>query len=166
MVLVVSGVAGSGKTTIGIMLAERMGVPYADADDFHPEANRLRMAAGLPLSDEDRRPWLAAISGWIGERLAAGQSGVVSCSALKRSYREQLSRPGLRLIFLEVDRQTIEERLAERKGHFFPAELAASQFEALEEPEQEEGVIVVDATLPPEEVVSQILSAVFPQGRR
>jgi len=164
MVVVVSGVAGSGKTTIGSMLAERMGVRYADADDFHPEANRLRMEAGMPLSDEDRKPWLAAISAWIDERLAAGESGVVSCSALKRSYREQLSRPGVRLIFLDVDRETIEERLADRKGHFFPAELAASQFETLEEPEPEENVIIVDATSPPEEVVYLIQSAVSPQG--
>jgi carbohydrate kinase (thermoresistant glucokinase family) len=160
MVLVISGVAGSGKTTIGTMLAERMGVQYADADDFHSEANQKKMAAGLPLSDEDRQPWLMAIRSWIDARLAAGESGVVTCSALKRSYREQLARPGMRLVFLEVDQETVLERLGERKGHFFPAVLAATQFETLEEPEPEENVLVVDATLPPEQVVSLIASTV------
>jgi len=157
MVLVVSGVAGSGKTTIGRMLAERLGVPYAEADDFHSEANRLRMAAGLPMSDQDRQPWLERISSWIGERMAAGEGGVVTCSALKRSYRDRLGRPGVKLVFLKVDRAIIESRLAARRGHFFPAELADTQFETLQEPGPDEDVLVVDGSLPPEEVVSQIL---------
>ena len=157
MVLVVSGVAGSGKTTIGKMLAERMRVAYAEADDFHTEANRLRMAAGLPLSDHDREPWLAAIRSWIDERLTAGEGGVVTCSALKRSYRDGLELPGVKLVFLKVNWATIESRLVSRRGHFFPAELAASQFETLQEPGPDEDVLVVDGSLPPEEVVSQIL---------
>jgi len=157
MVLVVSGVAGSGKTTIGKMLAERLRVAYAEADDFHTEANRLRMAAGLPLSDHDREPWLAAIRSWIDERLTAGEGGVVTCSALKRSYRDGLELPGVKLVFLKVDWATIESRLVSRRGHFFPAELAASQFETLQEPGPDEDVLVVDGSLPPEEVVSQIL---------
>ena len=160
MVLVVSGVAGSGKTTIGKMLAERLEVAYAEADDFHSEANRLRMAAGLPLSDHDREPWLAAIHDWIEQRLRAGESGVVTCSALKRSYRDRLAIPGVRLVFLKVDWATVESRLVSRRGHFFPAELAASQFETLEEPGPGEDVLVVDGSRTPEEVVSQILEGV------
>lgn len=157
MVVVVSGVAGSGKTTIGKMLAERLNVPYAEADDFHSESNRLRMAAGLPLSDDDREPWLTAICAWTAERIAPGKGGVVTCSALKDSYRRRLEQAGLKLVFLKVDLATAERRLDERKGHFFPAELARSQFETLEEPEPGEDIIVVDASLPPEEVVSRIL---------
>lgn len=160
MVLVVSGVAGSGKTTIGKMLADRLKVPYAEADDFHSEANRLRMAAGLPLSDDDREPWLAAIRSWIDRRLAAGESGVVTCSALKRVYRDQLAHPAVRMVFLKVDWATIESRLVSRRGHFFPAALAASQFEALEEPDPDEEVLVVDGSPPPEDVVSQIIAGV------
>ncbi|HEX6685215.1 MAG TPA: gluconokinase [Candidatus Limnocylindrales bacterium] len=158
MILVVSGVAGSGKTTIGKLLAQRLSVPYAEADDFHTEANRLRMAAGLALSDEDRQPWLDAIANWIDERIAAGLDGVITCSALKKRYRERLTRPRARLVFLKVDRETIDKRLAVRRGHFFPAGLADSQFEALEEPDpSEEGVVIVDGTKPVEEVVSEIL---------
>jgi gluconokinase len=157
MVLVVCGVAGSGKTTVGRMLAARLQVPYAEADDFHSEANRLRMAAGLPLSDHDRQPWLAAIGAWIDERLEAGKSGVVTCSALKRSYRDRLLRPGVKLVFLMVGRETIESRLAQRRGHFFPAGLARSQFETLENPAPEEDVLVLDGSLAPEELVYQIL---------
>lgn len=160
MVLVVSGVAGSGKTTIGKMLAERLAVPYAEADDFHSEANRLRMAAGLPLSDDDREPWLAQIRTWIAQRLAANESGVVTCSALRKSYREQLIVPGVKLVFLEVDRETVASRLDERRGHFFPAALAESQFDTLEEPEPADDVLVVDASQPVASVVSQILAAV------
>ncbi|HZM77174.1 MAG TPA: gluconokinase [Candidatus Limnocylindrales bacterium] len=160
MVLVVSGVAGSGKTMIGRMLAERLDVPYAEADDFHSEANRLRMAAGLPLSDDDRQPWLAAICDWIAQRLEADESGVVTCSALKRSYRKRLAMPGVKLVFLKVDRETIDSRLEERRGHFFPAALAASQFQMLEEPGPDEDVLVVDGSRPPAEVVSQILAGV------
>jgi carbohydrate kinase (thermoresistant glucokinase family) len=160
MVVVVSGVAGSGKTTIGRILAERLDVPYAEADDFHSEANRLRMAAGLPLSDDDREPWLAAIRSWIDGRISAGESGVVTCSALKRSYRDQLHRPDVLLVFLKVDWETASQRLEERRNHFFPAALAQSQFETLEEPQPGEDVLVVDATLPIESVVSQILEAI------
>jgi gluconokinase len=157
MVVVVSGVAGSGKTTIGTMLAERLGVPYAEADDFHSEANRLRMAAGLPLSDDDRGPWLDAICSWAADRVASGEGGVATCSALKEKYRRQLEHCGVKLVFLKIDLATAEQRLDERKGHFFPAALARSQFETLEEPRPGEAVVVVDATLPPEVVLSHIL---------
>lgn len=160
MVVVVTGVAGSGKTTIGRMLAERLNVPYAEADDFHSESNRLRMAAGLPLSDDDRDPWLDAICTWIDARIAAGESGVVTCSALKKSYRDRLQRPDVLLVFLKVDWETVSQRLEERRDHFFPAALAESQFETLEEPEPGDDVLVVDGSLPPDRILSQILEGI------
>lgn len=161
MVVVVSGVAGSGKTSIGTLLARRLGVEYADADDFHPEANRRKMAAGEPLTDADRGPWLAAIGEWIDGRLAARESGVVSCSCLKRRYRDalRLDRQSARLVFLEVGEETIRERLTLRHGHFFPKMLAASQFEELEEPASDEPIVVVDGSLSKDEVVTQIIAA-------
>lgn len=156
LIVVVSGVAGSGKTTIGRMLADRWGVTYAEADDFHTETARRKMEAGQPLSEEDRQPWLEAIAAWIDTQIAAGESGVVTCSALKKAYRAKLKRPQAREVFLKADPATIEQRLRQRKGHFFPKELAASQFAALEEPTPEEGVVVVDAHQSPPEIVSQI----------
>jgi carbohydrate kinase (thermoresistant glucokinase family) len=159
MVLVVSGVAASGKTTVGKMLAERLGLPYADADEFHPKENLRKMSAGQPLTDNDRVPWLDAIARWIDERLAAGESAVVTASALKKAYREKTCRPGVCFVFLKVSLEVARERLARRQGHFFPAALAASQFEVLEEPTPDEPVIVVDADQPPQEVVEQILKA-------
>lgn len=156
LIVVVSGVAGSGKTTIGTMLADRWGVPYAEADDFHTEAARQKMASGQPLSEEDRGPWLDAIAAWIDARIAAGESGVVTCSALKKAYRAKLSRPQVREVFLKVDPETVQQRLRQRYGHFFPKELAASQFAALEEPTPEEGVLLVDAHQSAEAMVSQI----------
>lgn len=160
MVVLVTGVAGSGKTTIGRSLARRMDVIYAEADDFHSEANRLRMASGLPLSDDDRDPWLLTISTWIDARLAAGESGVVTCSALKKSYRDRLHRPGVLLVFLKVDWETVSQRLEERRGHFFPAALAASQFETLEEPGPDNDVLVIDASQQPEQILSEILKEI------
>ncbi len=157
----VCGVAGSGKTTIGTLLAQRLGVPYADADEFHPESNRRKMAAGMPLTDVDRLPWLEAIAAWIDERVAAGESGVTSCSALKRAYRDLLreGRPQVRLVFLDVDPEVIQERLRHRHGHFFPPDLARSQFAALDRPhEDERQVIMVDGNLPPDQVVDTILA--------
>lgn len=148
--------AGSGKTTIGTLLAERLGLQYADADEFHTETSRRKMAAGEPLTDAERRPWLAAIAAWIDERLGAGESGVVSCSALKREYRRLLHRG--RLVFLDVDPAVIRERLAHRVGHFFPADLAASQFEALDPPTPDENVLVVDGNQPPSQVVDEIVA--------
>ncbi|MEE4545657.1 gluconokinase [Streptomyces sp. V4-01] len=145
-VIVVMGVSGSGKSTVGGLLAERLGVPYAEADDFHPPANIAKMSAGHPLDDTDRAPWLDAIAGWIEER--AGHGGVVSCSALRRRYRDRLRRDAPDLFFLHLDGspELIASRLAARMQHFMPSGLLASQFEALEplEPDEAGAVVPVD----------------------
>lgn len=139
-ILLITGVSGSGKSTVGELLAQRLGWVYAEGDDFHPEANLAKMVAGHPLTDADRRPWLANIGAWIDKTTAAGQPAVVSCSALKRAYRDQLrdGRPNVRLVYLDADRQTITARLAARRGHFFPAKLLDSQFADLEPPTDDE----------------------------
>ena len=159
MILVVAGVSGSGKTTVGAMLAGRLNWTFADADDFHPAANVEKMHAGIPLTDEDRWPWLRAIAAWIDERIAAGQSAVVTCSALKRAYRDVLvqGRPSVWLVFLSVDREKLRKRLATRHGHFFPQELLDSQLAAAELPGPDERAIVVTPADGPAAVVAEIV---------
>jgi gluconokinase len=161
MIVVVAGVSGSGKTTVGAMLAGRLGCAFADGDSFHPAANIAKMRAGLPLTDADRRPWLAAIARWIAERIAAGQSGVLACSALKRAYRDQLvaGRPAVRVVFLRVGHDIDAARLLTRRGHFFPEKLLDSQFADLENPQPAEGAIVVSADGEPAAVVDHIIRA-------
>ncbi|WP_412544217.1 gluconokinase [Longispora sp. K20-0274] len=158
--LLVMGVSGSGKTTVGAMLAGRLRWRYAEADDFHPAANVTKMAAGEPLTDEDRWPWLAAIAGWMDERRAAGEPAVVTCSALKRAYRDVLraGRPEVRLVYLRGDRELIAGRLLARHGHFFPDKLLASQFADLQEPGADEDPLVVDLDGTPDEIVDRILA--------
>ena len=136
MILIVGGVAGSGKTTVGKLVAGQLDWQFADADSFHPAANIEKMRSGIPLTDEDRMPWLRAVTGWIDERIAAGQSAVITCSALKRSYRHLLldDRPECVMALLEVDRDDLMERVASRPGHFFPEKLVQSQLDTLEEP--------------------------------
>jgi gluconokinase len=160
-VVVVTGVAGSGKTTIGAMLAGKLGWPYAEADDFHPKANVEKMAAGHPLNDEDRWPWLEAIGRWMDARRAAREPGVVSCSALKHAYRDVLrrGRPEVRMVFLDGDRDTIERRLVARHGHFMKASMLDSQFADLEPPGPDEDVITVAVDQTPPEVVDEIMRA-------
>ena len=145
MILIVAGVSGSGKTTVGALLAGRLRWRFADADDFHPAANVEKMRAGIPLTDEDRWPWLRAIGTWMDERIARGQPAVIACSALKRSYRDLLldGRPEARMIFLAVDREVLARRLATRHGHFFPEQLLGTQMSDLEPPEPDERVISV-----------------------
>jgi len=150
--VVVMGVAGAGKTTVGRRLAAALGWPFFDADDFHSAANVGRMAAGFPLTDEERRPWLAALNRLLTEQLGRGQSLVLACSALKASHREQL-RAGLTpltFIYLRVARDVLDERLRARLGHYMPATLLDSQLAALEEPAH---ALVVDAGAPPEVIV-------------
>ncbi|WP_433217988.1 gluconokinase [Dactylosporangium sp. CS-047395] len=160
-VFLVMGVAGTGKTTVGAMLAGRLHWTYAEADDFHPPANVEKMASGIPLTDDDRGPWLDRIGEWIDERAAAGESGVVTCSGLKRAYRERLrhGRPQVRLVFLEGSRELITRRLAARHGHFMRVEMLDSQFADLEPPEPDEGVTEVSVEPPPNEIVDAILRA-------
>jgi gluconokinase len=145
-VLVVMGVSGSGKSTVGKLLAEGLGWTFEEGDTLHPPANIAKMKAGHPLTDADRAPWLAAIGRWIDECLAAGRSGVITCSALKRAYRDQLDRgrPQVTFVFLDLDQATIAERLKHRKGHFMPPSLLASQFADLQVPGDDEPVIRTD----------------------
>jgi gluconokinase len=139
-ILLITGVSGSGKTTIGSLLAGRLGWEYAEADSFHPAENIAKMSAGHPLTDEDRWPWLDNIGHWIDETTAKGRPGVVTSSALKRAYRDRLltGRPQVRLIYLDADRDTVARRLTARNGHFFPPELLDSQFGDLEPPTDDE----------------------------
>lgn len=159
MIVVVAGVAGSGKTTIGELLAGRLGCEFADGDSFHPPANVAKMHAGVPLTDDDRWPWLRAIVTWMDEQAAAGSSAVVACSALKRRYRDLLlsgsARP--RMVFLVIPHDADVARLTARHGHFFPAQLLDSQFADLELPQPPEQVLLVPATGGPEQTTSEIL---------
>jgi len=140
MIVVVAGVAGSGKSTVGQLLARRLGWMFADGDWFHPAANVAKMRAGLPLTDADRKPWLAAITSWMDDVIASGQSAVLAASALKRSYRDELlgGRDEAVLVFLAINQEQCEARMLARKGHFFRAPLVASQFAALEPPGPDE----------------------------
>ena len=153
-VLVVMGVSGSGKSTVGAAVAQRLRVPFADADDFHPPANIAKMTAGQALDDDDRRPWLEA----IGEWLAAHPDGaVMSCSALKRSYRDQLRShaPEVCFLYLEGAREVIARRQASRPGHFMPASLLTSQFATLEPLQPDERGVVIDVDQSVDAVVQQ-----------
>jgi gluconokinase len=154
-VVVVMGVAGTGKTTIGPLLAARLGVPYAEGDDFHPPANIAKMSAGTPLDDADRWPWLDAIGAWAGGRRGLG--GVVSCSALKRSYRDRLraGAPGVVFVHLSGERALIEDRMAHRQGHFMPTALLDSQFATLQPPAADEAGVTVDVTGSPAEITER-----------
>jgi gluconokinase len=145
MIVVVAGVAGSGKTTVGQLLARRLGWMFADGDEFHPAANVAKMRAGMPLTDADRWPWLAAVGSWMDDIIASGQSAVLACSALKRSYRDKLlrDRDQAVIVFLVISRGQDEARLSARKGHFFHEPLMASQFADLEMPAADERVCEV-----------------------
>ncbi|MBO2448109.1 gluconokinase [Actinomadura barringtoniae] len=154
------GVSGSGKTTIGELLGRRLGWEYADADHFHPKANIEKMAAGQPLTDVDRAPWLGAIAQWVTDHLEHGTPGVVSCSALRRRYRDQVllnGRPDVKGVYLDGDRDLIAERMRIRPGHFFKVEMLDTQFEALELPEPDEHILSVPVNGTPEETVELIL---------
>jgi gluconokinase len=160
VIVLVAGVAGSGKSTIGALLAQELGWEFEDGDDLHSAANITKMHAGIALTDADRRPWLGAVAAWIDEHNAAGSSGVIACSALKRSYRDHLldGRPELRMVFLEViDRDTLAARLASRHGHFFRPALLDSQLAAVEPPLPSEPVTVIDDDQPPPDVVQEII---------
>jgi carbohydrate kinase (thermoresistant glucokinase family) len=158
-VILLMGVAGCGKSTIGKRLSTMLGWPFRDADSFHPPANIAKMSRGVPLTDEDRAPWLAAIAAWIDDRLQVDDPAIVSCSALKRAYREVLigRRTGVRLVYLQGSFALIGERMSRRKGHFMPIELLRSQFETLEEPAPDEGALVVPIQPLPKVVAAGIV---------
>jgi gluconokinase len=149
-VLVVMGVSGVGKTTLGRALAERLGWAFEEGDELHPPANIAKMKAGIPLTDADRAPWLDAVGEWIDHQLGAGRSGVITCSALKRAYRDRIAngRPQVSFVFIQLDQADVAARIASRKGHFMPPSLLASQFADLEPPGPDEPVIVVDGAAP------------------
>lgn len=149
------GVAGSGKTTIGVKLARELGWEFRDADDFHPPGNIAKMAAGIPLDDEDRGPWLLAIREFIARAQDRGESVVVTCSALKERYRQVVvTDPGVvKLVYLKGDYALILQRLHRREGHFMKDTMLASQFEALEPPQ---GAFTVDVAQTPDEIVREI----------
>ncbi|TIC85983.1 gluconokinase [Nocardioides sp. GY 10113] len=151
------GVSGSGKSTVGAALAARLGVPFVDGDDLHPPGNVAKMSAGVPLDDADRAPWLDAVGGWLAGR--DGDGGVVACSALKRAYRDRLREhaPRLRLVHLVGARATIARRQADRPGHFMPAALLDSQYDALEPLDADEPGLVLDVDREPAAVVADYL---------
>jgi gluconokinase len=160
-VVIVMGVSGSGKSTIGTLLAMRLQWEYEDADWFHPAANVEKMHSGTPLTDQDRLPWLKAIAAWIDQSRQGGRHGVIACSALKRSYRDILigDRADVVLVYLKGDETLIARRIATRHEHFMPPSLLHSQFAALEEPTPDEKPIIVSVEPPPREIVANILSA-------
>ena len=160
-VLVLMGVSGSGKTTVAEVLTRRLGWRFEEGDALHPEANIEKMAGGDPLTDDDRWPWLAMIADWIDQRLDAGENGLITCSALKRSYRDLLNRrgSGVTFVFLAGSKETIAARLGERKGHFMRAGLLDSQFADLEPPAADEPAIRVSIERPAVEVADQVVEA-------
>jgi len=141
--VVAAGVSGSGKSSVGLALAERLGVPYEDGDDLHPDANVAKMRRGEPLDDEDRRPWLDAIGRWLAER---DDGGVIACSALRRTYRDQLRThaPDVDILLLHGDEELIRERQASRSDHFMPVSLLHSQFATLEPLDPDERGLTID----------------------
>ncbi|MFO1167204.1 MAG: gluconokinase [Rhodoblastus sp.] len=159
-VIVLMGVAGSGKSTIGAALSQRLGWPYADADEFHPAANVAKMSAGQPLTDEDRWPWLAAIAAYIDKARLEGRHAIVSCSALKRIYRDILvgGRDDVRLVLLDGTKDEIFARMSARKDHFMPLSLLESQFATLERPGADERPIVVSINGSPVEIAEAIVA--------
>ena len=155
MIIILMGVSGSGKTTIGTRLAHALGWPFSDGDQFHPPANVAKMQQGLPLTDADRWPWLHTLRAHMETWLQQGLSAVLACSALKQVYRAHLllEEPEVKLVYLQGEYARIHARLAQRRGHFMPPGLLASQFAALEEPAQG---VVVDIGPPPETIVARI----------
>ncbi|BDA82624.1 gluconokinase [Aureimonas sp. SA4125] len=165
--LVLMGVSGSGKTTLGEALRDHLGFRFFDADGFHPQENVAKMAAGIALDDADRAPWLARLADLLAEETAKGEAVALACSALRRRYRDRLRQgaPDLVTVLLEIDRATIEGRLAGRKGHYMPPSLLDSQLATLEQPDADERVIRVDAHLPVEEMVAVIVGALGLEAR-
>ena len=161
VVLVLMGVSGCGKTTVAQILAQRLHWAFEEGDALHPQANVDKMAAGHPLDDADRAPWLAKVADWVDSRLDAGESGVITCSALKKSYRALIDRrgEGVEFVYLHGSRELIASRLATRHGHFMPTSLLDSQFATLEEPGADEPAIRVEIGEAPEAIAAAVVTA-------
>lgn len=153
------GVSGSGKTALATLLAERLGWQFEEGDALHPQSNIEKMQSGHPLSDEDRWPWLEKIADWVDRRLAAGENGLITCSALKRSYRDVINRSGSGVLFvyLSAKEEVIREHMAARRGHFMPPSLLDSQFADLEEPTSDEPTIRVDDDREPDVIAEDLI---------
>jgi gluconokinase len=168
-IVVVLGVSGSGKTTVGKAVAEQLGVPYLEGDDFHPAANIAKMSAGRPLDDADREPWLRALAERIRQSAEAHEGLVIACSALKRAYRDELrsaAGAGLWCLYLALDRATARDRVSRRTGHFMPAVLVESQFATLEPLQPDEPGMTLDATADLPELLSRVRAAAARSDRR
>ncbi|MFK0005634.1 gluconokinase [Paenarthrobacter sp. NPDC090520] len=156
-VLVIMGVSGSGKSTVAGVLAGKLGWDLAEGDDLHPEANVAKMHSGQALTDEDRWPWLEIIAAWIRKRTESGTPAIITCSALKKKYRDVLRGEGVVFVFLQGSKDKISDRLASRHGHFMPPSLLESQFEALEEPTEEESYISLCVSASPAEEAEEVI---------
>jgi gluconokinase len=163
-VVVMMGVSGAGKSTVARRLAGALGWDFAEGDELHPAKNVAKMAAGQPLTDEDRAPWLEQVAHWIDAEIDARRSGVITCSALKRAYRDVLRRPQVLFVYLSVSRAELEQRLTNRPRHYMPASLLDSQLAALEPPGANETAIVVDASGGPARTVEQIRKGLLEAG--
>jgi len=166
--LVVMGVSGSGKSTVAAAIAARTGCAFAEGDDFHPATSIARMAAGDPLDDVMRAPWLAAIAAWLAQQAAREQCAVVSCSALRRAYRDVLRGAGrdVRMVHLAGPQELVAHRLAARRGHFMPPDLLASQYAILEPLAADEPGITLNLALSPTQLADAALRAFGPMSRR
>ena len=163
-VLIVMGVSAAGKTVVAESLVARLGWRFQEGDALHPAANVAKMRSGTPLTDADRWPWLDRIAAWIDERLAAGENGIVTCSALKRAYRDRLigARGGVRLVYLHGARDLLAARIAARRGHFMPPSLLDDQLATLEPPAPEEHAISLDVAATPGRLADQIIAQLHP----
>ena len=157
MIVIIFGVSGAGKTTVGKLLARELGWRFVEADDFHPAANIEKMRSGQPLTDEDRWPWLDCLRKQIERSLSAGENAVLACSALKRIYRDRLrSSDEVKFVFLRGDYALVEKQLRSRHGHFMDANLLQSQFDDLEEPQPDENVLTIELGRTPGKIVEKI----------
>ena len=159
MILILGGVAGSGKTAVGTVLATRLGWVFEDSDALHSPAEIAKMHAGVPLTDADRWPWLGTVAAWMDQRIERDESAVIACSVLKRAYREFLcrGRPAAKVVLLDVAEDTLRARLATRRGHFFPAGLLRTQLADLEMPAPDEDVLVVPPSATPQQTAADII---------
>ena len=165
-VLVVMGVSGVGKTTIARVLDRKLHWPFQEGDELHSKANVDKMASGRALTDEDRAPWLQAVADWIEARRQAGEPGVITCSALRRSYRDAVTggHPGVRVVYLRADRAVIAERLSQRQHHYMPADLLESQLATLEEPAPDEHALTVQVHGGVDDIAAEIVARLRADG--